>query len=521
MPAAHEHAHERHEHVGHSHESAPTSPSPHDAFPRHATVDEVARALGRRERLERAQVLLLALGLTLVALALPTQALFGQSVALVDATARGVGLDALHLIPCALARALVATTGVDAERAWFALSALAFGLTLVPLVRIARAREWEHGPALAAALLVLCAPVVLVAGTVPDASAFRLLGAAFFCSELVRRPRAGDHAGLAALRESGPHRRAFAWFVASLFHVGNAWTWPALLAAELRKPGPGETARRGRVEALAAATLAFVLVFALAHRDVGRALHAAQRALLAGGSGGPGPIVAWTTLWLPALGAAGVGLAAWLAGVARGGWKREPELALLALVPWAAQTVGGAVDWELPWVELAPLGLLGLLALAQRMEERPHAPKLGLAALALALYGLAGATWLRSLDRHAAWTERASELLNPGDVVLTASGEHRHLLEHRFHVATVDLRPIGARPAVEREAFWKDQRDAAERLAAEGRRLVLDLDSLADFGTVAWPDAGELERFVADARPVVLPDERLGTTLARGGAGGR
>ncbi len=46
------------------------------------------------------------------------------------------------------------------------------------------------------------------------------------------------------------------------------------------------------------------------------------------------------------------------------------------------------------------------------------------------------------------------------------------------------------------------------RLATEGRRLVLDADSLADFGTLAWPDASELERFVADARPVVLPDER-------------
>ncbi|MBI5362170.1 MAG: hypothetical protein HZA53_03260 [Planctomycetes bacterium] len=464
-----------------------------EAFPRHAAVDAVAHALEHRVRRERAQVLLVALGLALVALAFPTHALFGQSVSLVEATARGA-FAGVHALPCALARAIAGATGLDAERVWFLLGALAFGATLPLLVRVARARGWEHGPALATALLALSAPVVLTAATTPDASAFRLLGAAWFASELVTPA-------------SGPKRRAFAWLGACALHVGNAWTWPALVAAEWTRPRNGRGVARFAPALVAALGLA--LVSLALHHDPTRALHATTRALLAGGSGGPGPLLAWWTLWLPALGAAGLGLAAWIASVARGGWKREPELVLFACVPWIAQSLGGAIDWELPWVELVPLGVLGLLALLQCAEERGPGARARLAAAACALFGLAGAAWIRELDRHAEWTRDASVRLEPGDVVLTASPEHRHLLEHRFHVATIDLRPIGARPKAERERFWSEQRAAATRLTSEGRRLVLDEDSLFDFGTLAWPDGAELERFVAETRPATLSDDRL------------
>lgn len=556
--------------AGHAHEED----DGHAAFPRRATAEAIASELGKSERRGRLQVGLVALGFALVALALPTEALFGQSVATVAATAHARGtagalvstttrtpehdaasipatarvgepdrvdvsapaanarVEGPHVVPELLARALVAF-GIAPEPAWFVLAAFAFAFACLPLVRIARDRGWEHGPAFAAASLALAAPVVLVASTTPDASAFRLLGASLACAALVRgiaRERtdvAHAHAHANAHENAHEHAhahehasaardasrsvraafgRALAWLAASLLHAGNAWTWPAFLAFELLVAERSTRARR--LAFVCAAPVVFALVFVALHANVGSAAHVLERALLAGGSGGPGPLLAWTTLWPLALGGAGVGLAAWLVGVARGGWKREPELVLFALVPWTAEALGGALDWELPWLELVPLGVLGLLALAQRAEERPHAPKLGLAALALALYGVLGAAWIRSLDRNAAWTADASERLNPGDVVMTASPEHRHLLEHRFHVATVDLRPIGARPADERARFWNEQRAAAVRLATEGRRLVLDADSLADFGTLAWPDAAELERFVADARPVLLPDDR-------------
>lgn len=488
-------AHGEHEHGEHG-------PEP---FPRHATVDAVADELAARGRSERLQRLLVALGLVLLALALPTRGLFGQCVPLVEATSRGAWAGA-HLLPCAAARGLVQGAGLDAERAWFLLSACALGLAFLALARITRMRGWEHGPAVVIALLALAAPVALVAGTTPDASVFRLLGTALFASELVRGA-------------SGPRRRALAWLLAAALHAGNAWAWPALLVVELRS----RTALSVlvRIAPALVAACSFVLVSTVAQGDPSGSLHAAARALLAGGSGAARSALAWWTLWLPALGAAGVGLAAWITDAARGGWRREPELVLLALVPWVAQSLGGAIDFELPFLELVPIGLLGLLGLFQWSDERGHGGRARAAAIGLGLCGLLGAAWIRGLDRHAEWTRVASETLNPGDVVLTASRAHRHLLEHRFRVTTVDLASAGGRPQAERQRFLDEQTAAAARLAAEGRRLVVDADSLFEGGTLVWPDRAQLDAFVAHARPVVLPDAEMGDPFEIASPAGR
>lgn len=481
----------------HAHEHAPGD-APHadgaahdDAFPRHETAELVAAELAARTRRERWQGPLVAFGLALVALAFPTQALFGQTVAFVERTANAE-LSAGALLPSALALALTRWTPLPVEPALFALSALAFGLTALPLLALARGRGWERGPALTATLLALSAPVALVAGTLASPASFALLGAALFFAELNR--------------ERGTARsRATVWLIATLLHAQLAWTWPALL---VRAPHDTAPAAR-RVFSALAAPLVFVFACAGAHvltHDLAHAWPHLRHELLAGGSGGPGPFAAWWTLWLPALGASGLGLVALGVQLVRArAWRREIAVLVFALVPLAALSLGGAIAWEVPWLWLVPPGALGLLELVQLADERGRGALARLALVPLCALGVGGAAWLRGFDANAAWTAQASELLDPGDVVLTASDEHRHLLRHRFHVEAVDLARVRSSTASDRALFWNAHVTVAETLRAAGRRLVLDEDSLHTSRTLVWPARDELDAFVLRAAPVRLP----------------
>jgi len=480
--------------AGHPH------PEGAEPFPREAAAALVGEELVRRARRELAQAWLLAAGIALLALAFPTTGLYGQVLELVARTEQGL-LSSTSLVASALALGLQASTPLGPEPAWFVLSALAFGASAVPLLALARERGWERAPALFAVLLALASPVALVAGTLPDAASFQLLGAAL----LVR--------GLAAERSSGA-AQARAWVLAVLLHASLVWTWPALVAAQLlRTPAEPQPLRR-LLAPLCALTLLAGFVLAL-HAllplagELGAAARSWKRDLLAGGDGGPGPLLAWWTLWPLGLGASGLGLAAFAVQLARErAWRRELALVLFALGPWCGLSLGGALDWELPWLWLVPCGVLGLLELLQLAEERAHGARARLAALPLALLGLLGALWIRGLDAQADWTAQASARLEPGDVVLSASAPHRHLLRHRFRVETVDLRPIAARPPAERQRFWSAQVARAAELRGAGRRLVLDEDSLHTFGTPAWPAEPELAAFRAAAQPVRLPELR-------------
>lgn len=479
----------------HAHEHAET---PHadgapdaDVFPRHATAELVAAELAARARRERWQGPLIALGLALVALAFPTQALFGQTVAFVGHTESGE-LSASALLPSAFGLALTQWTSLPVEPVLFALSALAFGLTALPLLALARERGWERGPALTATLLALSAPVALVAGTLASPAAFALLGAALFFAALQRE-------------RATPLFRAAIWVLACTLHAQLAWTWPALL---VRAPQDTSSATRRWCTALAAPAVFFFScagAHALTH-DLASVRPHLQRELLAGGSGGPGPFVAWWTLWLPALGASGLGLVALGVQLVRArAWRRELALVLFALVPLAALSLGGSLDWEIPWLWLVPPGALGLLELVQLADERGRGALARLALVPLCACGVAGAAWLRGLDANAAWSEQASQLLNPGDVVLTASDEHRHLLQHRFHLEVLDLASARTCSPSERALFWAIHAAAAETLHASGRRLALDEDSLDTSRTLVWPDRAEIDAFVLRAAPVRLP----------------
>lgn len=475
----------------HAHEHAAGDAEHDDAFPRQATAELVAAELAARARRERWQGPLVALGLALVALAFPASGLFGQTVAFVERT-ENAELSAGALLPSALALALTRWASLPVEPVLFALSALAFGLAALPLLALARERGWERGPALTATLLALSAPVALVAGTLASPAAFALLGAALFFAELNRARGTASS-------------RAAAWLIATLLHAELAWTWPALLAR-----APHDTSSAGRrVLAALAAPLAFVLACAGGHVLAGGLAHAWPRLrqeLLAGGSGGPGPFVAWWTLWLPALGASGMGVVALAVQLARThAWRRELAVLLFALAPLAACSLGGSLDWEIPWLWLVPPGALGLLELLQLADERGRGALARLALVPLCACGVLGAAWLRGLDVHAAWTAQASEILEPGDVVLSASDEHRHLLRHRFGVEAVDLARVRAATASDRALFWSAEVNVAEALRAAGRRLVLDEDSLVTSRTLVWPDRAELDAFVLRAAPVRLP----------------
>jgi hypothetical protein len=389
-------------------------------------------------------------------------------------------------------------TGAGPELIWFVLAALAFGLSAWPLLAWRASAAGRREPALIAVLLALSAPVALVGATLPGAAACELLGATILFAALARE-------------RCSATARATAWLCACALHTLLVWTWPALLAAELTSAAPATAAA---LPAGLAAPFAFAALFLGAHAlsgDLHGGLHRAERDLLAGGSGGPGPWLAWWTLWLPALGASGLGLVAFGVQLVRArAWRRELALVLFALVPLAAVSLGGSLDWEIPWLWLVPPGALGLLELLQRAEERGRGAWARLAVLPLLAWGLLGAGWLRGLDANARWSAQASALLNPGDVVLSASLEHRHLLERRFHLETVDLLPIAGQGRAERQRFWAEERTRAAQLAAAGRRLVLDEDSLVTLGTLSWPDAAEIDAFAHDAPALRLPALRAG-----------
>ena len=366
-----------------------------EEFPREETRELVGDAL--RAELHRAwlQDVSIALGLAVLALGLPLERLLGRPVN-------------------------------SHERLHFLASAVCFALGWLVLARAARRNSWESGAALRASLIATCAPVVLFAATTPGPAAAGWLGA---CLVLVTLVSEG----------ASPHVRTLAWLAASALHPWNLWLWPAWMLRE----------RRGRAWCVGAGLVAGIGVLL-------RFPHA-PRELLAGLDGGPGPCVAWWTLWIAGLGGAAVGLVA---------LRRRPEpwLVAFALVPLAPLSLGGTIAHDLPWIWLAPLGWLGALELEKRGRRtgRLLAGSLLVAAAALA--------WVRWTDPERAWRETAEERLEPRDLVLTLSPAHRYLLRTR-HGLAVRLLPARGEPDSELRAALAEAR-------GRGQRVVLDEDSL-------------------------------------------
>ncbi len=254
--------------------------------------------------------------------------------------------------------------------------------------------------------------------------------------------------------------RAICWTAAFALHPWNLWLWPAWFVRE----------RRGRVWCLGAGLAAGIgLLARFPHQP---------RELLGGLDGGPGPCVAWWTLWIVGLGGAAVGLFA---------LRRSPPLWLVAfaLVPLLPLSLGGTIRYDLPWIWLAPLGWLGTLELEKRGQRTGR-----LLVWALA-FAAAGLVWVRATDPERYWRPLAEELLQGSDLVLTHSPDHRYLLATRYGL---EVRMLPARWAAGSPGALELQ-DAVERAKRDGRRVVLDvysleygLDFLVDEETGLWAE---------------------------------
>lgn len=380
-----------------------------EAFPRQATSALVGDALRGERRRAWVQDGLIALALALLALGLPLERLLGRPVR-------------------------------SDERLHFLAAAASFALGWLVLVRAARRQGWESAPALRASLVAACAPVVLFAATTPGPASAGWLGACIV---------------LAALVEDAAHPlvRGLAWLAACALHPWNAWLWPAWFVRE--------RGWRGRSWALAAALGAGLVL--LTHSVW------TPSQLFAGFDGGPGPCVAWCTLWITGLGGAALGLLAlaraWLAARPRPYW-----IAAFALVPLVPLSLGGTIGYDLPWLWLAPLGWLGALELERRARAG------ALLFVGCALVGALALVWVRASDPEREWRAIAEERLDPSDLVLTHSPAHLYLLGTR-HGLEVELLPAHVAD-LGRLGLAQRVREARQR----GERVVLDEDSLVRDG---------------------------------------
>ena len=215
---ANDHAHDETAHAGHSaHETEP--------FPRMETAELVAEELSGERRRQRAQTVLIALGIAAIALGLPWRFEYEHHKPAIEATARGEW-SALELGSSLLAQALRAVLRVTPMQAWFLLSALALAATSALWMFMGRRRGYSTATTILATLVLVGAPVVWRAGTTPGAAACGLFGATWLFAALdVSRANAG-RAAIAALRgedasagaRTFERRATIAWLCAALLH---------------------------------------------------------------------------------------------------------------------------------------------------------------------------------------------------------------------------------------------------------------------------------------------------------------
>ena len=363
---ANDHAHDETAHAGHSaHETEP--------FPRMETAELVAEELSGERRRQRAQTVLIALGIAAIALGLPWRFEYEHHKPAIEATARGEW-SALELGSSLLAQALRAVLRVTPMQAWFLLSALALAATSALWMFMGRRRGYSTATTILATLVLVGAPVVWRAGTTPGAAACGLFGATWLFAALdVSRANAG-RAAIAALRgedasagaRTFERRATIAWLCAALLHPWNVWLWPAYAwsLARHRRSSPWLA-----VFALAAWAALVVGATALEHGTsrVPEFLATAWRTLLAGGSSGPGPVLVWALAWMLLLAGATAGLL-FVAKRAFGPPEARPPVWMLvfALAPLVALGLGGVITFGVPYLWLAPIAFVGTLEIAQR-----------------------------------------------------------------------------------------------------------------------------------------------------------
>lgn len=418
-----------------------------DPFPREDLTQRIASAARFERWREGWQPWLLGLAVTLLALAVPMERLWGDMnlVRLSAEEGRGLGVG----VP--LLRYL--SQWMTHEQAGYALAAVSAGLTLPALRGLLITVGFPHGIAMRCVGMTALAPLALLGASSPVLLAPGALGATLIARELFRL-------------NTDQSMRAL-WRVSSVFLLGllldpaNLLLLPAaglalVPLATVRKLPPWT------FPTCLGATIGYCLWILLGAGNK-EAFDQLLRTLLAGGQGANLTSLGAWLAWLPLC--LGVG---WLGILSLVGGRRTTEESpppawikawcLVALVP----IIGGS-PWTMPALGiLLPLCSVGLADHLVRLEDgskmRQRAQRL------LATQLILGTLLILSLgatDPLAAWRASARQDLSPGDLVFSEHRGHLYLLRHRFGLATESP---SEPEAVQRAQSARDK----------GQRVVLD-----------------------------------------------
>jgi len=446
-----------------------------EAFPRLRVRDLIGARFSAEEQRERWQTVCLSLGLMLMALALPTEQLLGEGPSLVEATDRGQWTSGQPLLQ-PLARLLSLLPGRGAARAGLLIAAACWAACYPVLLGMLSALGLPRLAAGAATLAVMLSPAAQLCATLPGPSAAAMLGTAILLRHLWGTP---THT------EVGPRRTLGVWFAVCLLHTSLVLLLPAVLVRLLcREPGAavGTGAQRSQVWRGAAAGLLLLLAL-LGLASLGRpagmdflGFWARVRDSLLGSASHGGPSrLTWCLVLGPTLGVGLLGLVELLRKPRAETESRPPTwLWVFVAVPLLLPAVHGRPSLEQAAWTLSPALALGLASWFSRLIERRRTRLIGILLVAQVILSLSFRLTSTSADVNRAWTLLASELLAPGDLVITDNEQHDYLLRHRFGLATLDLKDPRALKALERAHWWENARNLVRTQQRADRGVWVD-----------------------------------------------
>ena len=331
----------------------------------------------------------------------------------------------------------------------------------------------------AATLLVMFSPVASLSATLPGPSAAAFLGSAILFQRLLAPTSESDRTGNA-------RGILGVWFLVCLLNLSSVLLLPAvlwrLMAADDSPAGAAPAARKKAMLGAAVALVGIVGLLALAallspasSRGLGRAARSAVECGLGRSSQGTLGSLTWLVVLAPALGVALLGLLELLRRPASAGESRPPAwLWAFTIVPISVQLLFGRPSLETAGWALGPALALGLASWCTRTLDRDNLrPILVLIGCQMALtVGFRVAAVLSDPQRD--WSQRASNRLQPGDLVMTRDQQHDYLLRHRFKLQTINL--DAARGLVEPESldWWDAARQRVRSQQSAGGRVVVD-----------------------------------------------
>jgi hypothetical protein len=425
-------------------------------FPRHLTTELINEEDAQRGRRERIAGWVLAMALTLFALAWPQERLlsltFGESLR---------GVPALGLAWRQVAGEFAAAAGLSTELLALIFSAILYGACLPLVLSIGRRVGASFGIALATGLVVLLAPSAWLAGTTPGVASLALLMGMLLIYELWRE---------------GPLRTKRItqyWVLAALADPGMAWAFPAILTAvgsrTLEQGGGTQAARR----LLLAGPMLFFGVCAIVADWISPAgewmstlSDLLTRGYLTELSGNWSSPLSWIPSSLVSLGLTIFGVGGLLL-LNRNEAEQAPPRWLMAwaLLPCVILGLAGSAHTNYPVLWMLPPALIGCLDQVMRQDQ----DKSGwVAGLGLFVQGgiLAGVlTVIGQLDPQAEWRRQASDSLNPSDWVATEIWEHNYILNSRWGVSS---------SLVREDSLLAGLADRAREASQLGQRVVLD-----------------------------------------------